>query len=149
LDRLQSRRSDDPRRTVRDEARAPTRASMATASAEGAQVADPPTGRIDLPPPPRFDPILSIDPCRLAEINARAPGGSRDTAQATVVHPAQRRRVELSRFTPYPLPSGGVLIEPSHRRQPSRLHRIHCRQPQDLWRLLLHLQGASRSFLPH
>jgi hypothetical protein len=43
-------------------ARASTRASMAAAATEGAQVADLPTGRIDLTPPPRFDPLMSIDP---------------------------------------------------------------------------------------
>jgi hypothetical protein len=81
---------------------------MAAAAAEGGQVADLPMGRFDPPPPLRFDPLLPIDPRRLTEINAGAPDGSRETAQATVVHPAQRRRVELSRFAPYPLPSSGV-----------------------------------------
>jgi hypothetical protein len=89
---------------------APTRASTAAAAAAGGQAADLPTGRFE-PPPLRFDPLLPIDPRRLAEINAGAPGGSRETAQATVVHPSQRRRVELSRFAPYPLPSSGVRIE--------------------------------------
>jgi hypothetical protein len=88
-------------------ARAPTKAS--TAAADGDRAADLSMGRFE-PPPLRFDPLLPIDPRRLAEINAGAPGGSRETM--TVVHSSQRRRVELSRFAPYPLPSSGVRIEP-------------------------------------
>jgi hypothetical protein len=110
LDRPQCRRSDGPRRT-RWCTCAPMRASMVAAAVEGAQAADLPTGRIDPPPPPRFDPLLSIDPRQLEKINAGAPGSSRETAQATVVHPAQRRRVDLSRFAPYPLPSSDVRVE--------------------------------------
>jgi hypothetical protein len=91
-------------------AHAPTRASTAAAAAEGGPAADLLTGRFEPPLPLRFDPLLPIGPRRLAEINAGAPGGSRETA--TVVHPSQRRRVELSRFTPYPQPSSGVRIEP-------------------------------------
>jgi hypothetical protein len=80
-------------------ARAPTRASTAAAAAEGDRAVDLPMGRFEPPPPPlRFDPLLPIDPCRLVEINAGAPGGSRETA--TVVDSSQRRRVELSRFAP-------------------------------------------------
>jgi hypothetical protein len=108
LDCPQSQCSDD-RRRMRRCAGAPTRASMAAAAADEDRVADLPTGRFE-PPPLRFDPLLPIDPRRLAEINAGAPGGSRETA--TVVHSSQRRRVELSRFAPYPLPSSGVRIEP-------------------------------------
>jgi hypothetical protein len=126
---------------VRDDARAPTRASTAAAAAEGDRAADVPTGRFAPPPPLRFDPLLSIAPRRLAEINAGAPGGSRETR--TVVHPSQRRRVELSRFAPYLLSSSGVRIEPmAPPPLPSCLHRPHLR------RRLLPLQGASRSFLP-
>jgi hypothetical protein len=90
---------------VRDDVRAPMRASTVAAAAEGAQAADLPTGRFNPPPPLIFDPLLPIDPRRLAEINAGGPGGSMETAQAMVVHPTQRRRVELSRFALYPLPS--------------------------------------------
>jgi hypothetical protein len=110
LDRPQSWRSDGRRRTRRC-ACAPMRASTAAAAAEGDRGADLPTGRFEPPPPPpRFDPLLPIDPRRQAEINAGAPGGSRETAM--VVHPSQRRRVEPSRFAPYPLPSSGVRIKP-------------------------------------
>jgi hypothetical protein len=92
-------------------ARAPTRALTAAATAEGDRAADLPTGRFEPPSPPlRFDPLLPIDPRRLVEINTGAPGDSRETA--TVVHPSQKRRVELSCFAPYPLPSSGVRIEP-------------------------------------
>jgi hypothetical protein len=69
-------------------------------------VADLPMDRFQQPPP-RFDPLLGINPRRLAEINAGGPRGSGET----VVHPAQRRRVELSCFALYPLPSNGVRIE--------------------------------------
>jgi hypothetical protein len=59
---------------------------------------------------------------------------------ATVVHPSQRRRVELSLFSLYPLPSSRVRIKPMV--PPPRLHWPHLR------RRLLPLQGASRTFLP-
>jgi hypothetical protein len=58
---------------VRDDARTLTRASTVAADAEGVQAADLPTGRIDASPPPRFDPLLSIYPRQMAEINAGAP----------------------------------------------------------------------------
>jgi hypothetical protein len=103
-------RRPSPYATMR--ARAPARASTATAAVAGGQAADLPTGRFEPPLPLRFDPLLPNDPHRLAEINAGAPGGSREMAQATVVHPSQRTRVELSCFAPYPLPSSGVRIEP-------------------------------------
>jgi hypothetical protein len=111
LDRPQSRRSNNRRRTQRC-ACASTRASTTAVAAEEGQSVGLPTGRFDLLPPLRFDPLLPIDPRRLAEINAGAPGGSRQTAQAMVVHPAEGRQLELSRFAPYPLPSSGVQIEP-------------------------------------
>jgi hypothetical protein len=104
-------RRPSPYATMR--ARAPTRASPVAAAAEGGQAVDLLTGRFEPPLPLRFDPLLPIDPRQLPEINAGAPGGNRETVQATVVHPSQRRRVELSRFVPYPLPSSGVQMAPS------------------------------------
>jgi hypothetical protein len=124
-------------------ARVPTRASMAAAVADGNRAADPPTRRFEPPLLPlRFDPLLPIDPRRLAEINAGAPSDSRETA--TVVHSSQSRGVELSRFRRAGCGSNRWL----RHRQPSRQHRPHRRRPQDLRRWLIPLQGASRSFPP-
>jgi hypothetical protein len=77
---------------------------MVNDDAEGDQAADLSTGRFDPPPPPRFDPLPAIDPCRLVEIYCGAPDISRETAELPVVHPSQRRRVDLSRFALYLLP---------------------------------------------
>jgi hypothetical protein len=76
---------------------------MVNDHAEGDQAADLSTGRFN-PPPPGFDPLPAIDPHRLVEIYCGAPDISREMAEPPVVHPSQRRRVDLSRFALYLLP---------------------------------------------
>jgi hypothetical protein len=83
----------------------------------------------------------------VAEIDAGAPDGSRETATWFTLLKGGGLSYPASPRTRY-CRAGCGSNRWRRRRQPSRLHRPHRQRSQDPQRRLLPLQAASRSFLP-